>query len=65
MIKFYHVIAIVVLFVLPTTLWAQQENAMVAVVANQQQGYTTSIQMQKDSTTFAPKSEQPRKKNET
>lgn len=62
MIKFYHVIAIVVLFVLPTTLWAQQENATVAVVANQQQGYTASIQTQKDSTTLAHKSQQPRKK---
>ena len=62
MIKFYHVIAIVVLFVLPTTLWAQQENAMVAVVADQQQGYTASIQTQEDSTTLAHKSQQPRKK---
>ena len=62
MIKFYHVIAIVVLFVLPTTLWAQQENATVAVVANQQQGYTASIQTQKDSTKLSIQNQQPHKR---
>ena len=62
MIKFYPVIAIVVLFALPTRSWAQQEQVAIAAATELQQNASYVTLTQGDSTKLSIKNQQPHKR---
>ena len=61
-IKFYPVIAIVVLFALPTRSWAQQEQVAIAAATELQQNAPYATLTQGDSTKLSIQDQQPHKR---